>query len=192
LSSSFFLYQYDDLQKSAVVNNSLVTINTGKAKVSGAEFEGRYRVSSVGRINVSLALLNATYSQYITPNGEDFSGRRLDKAPSSTLNLGYTHNFALASGGLVTAYVGSRYSASYALTDFSASPATVVNTQKAYTKSDITLSYDAADSKFSVQLYVKNLEDKTQLKGQSTLGGVQYGYMSEPRTIGIRGTYRFE
>ena len=42
-----------------------------------------------------------------------------------------------------------------------------------------------------VQVYVKNIENKSQLMGSVAFFNSNYGYMSEPRTFGIRSTYRF-
>ncbi len=192
LTSSIFHYDYTDMQKSGVVNSSMLTVNTGSATVDGAEVSARYRVSKAGRLDASLGLLKAQYKTYTTPNGTDFSGKALDKTPSVTLNLGYSHNWNMASGARLTAYAGTKYSASYVTTDTgTATAAPIQFKQKAFTKSNLSLTYANAEDTMDVQLYVKNIENKSQLIGSVAFFGGNYGYMSEPRTVGIRSNFRF-
>lgn len=192
LTSSLFHYNYSEMQRTGIVNNSAVTVNTGKATVDGLELSARYRVSNLGRLDMGLGLLRARYSDFVTPNGSNFSGRNLDKAPEATLNIGYTHHWDLTSGARLTAYLGSKYSSAYNLTDVGTSTAApVVFRQQAFGKTNLSFMYISPNDAFDLQFYVKNLEDKAQLMGTTSLAGTNYGYMSEPRTMGIRSTFRF-
>lgn len=192
LTSSIFHYDYSQMQKSGVVNSQMLTTNTGNATIDGLELSTRYRVSDAGKINVSLGLLEAKYKKYITPDGTDYSGRKLDKTPSATLNVAYTHNWNLASGAALTGYVGTKYSTSYVTTDTGTPTAPPIQfTQGSFTKTNASLTYYSADGVFDVQLYVKNIENKSQLLGSVAFFGSNYGYMSEPRTFGVRSTFRF-
>jgi iron complex outermembrane recepter protein len=192
LTSSIFHYDYSDLQKTGIVNNQAVTVNTGKATVDGFELSARYRLTSASKIDVGLGLLNAKYKDYTTPNGTNYAGFKLDKTPSATLNIGYSHNWDLASGASLTGHIGTRYSSSYVTTDTgSATAAPIQFKQGSFTKSSASLTYFSADDAFDLQLYVKNIENKTQLMGSVAFLGSNYGYMSEPRTFGVRATYRF-
>lgn len=192
LTSSAFHYKYSEMQRTGIVNNSAVTVNTGEAKVSGLELSARYRVSAMGRIDASMGLLDATYSDFKTPKKVDFSGKRLDKSPTTVLNVGYTHHWDLASGARVTGHLGTKYSSAYNLTDVGTAAADpIVFRQASFTKSNLSLMYTSPSDAFDVQFYVKNLENKAQLMGTTSLAGTNYGYMSEPRTVGVRSTYRF-
>lgn len=192
LTSSVFHYDYNQMQKSGIVNNQMFTINTGKSKVDGLEVSAKYRLSAAGVMNVSAGVLNAKYDSYMTPNGTNYKGKALDKSPSLTLNAGYSHNWNLESGGRLTGYVGARYSDSYVLTDFGTpNSAPVEFKQSSYTKTDVSVTYGNEKDDITVQVFAKNIENKTQLKGISTLGPTNYGYMSEPRTIGVRSTFKF-
>jgi iron complex outermembrane recepter protein len=192
LTTSIFHYDYTDMQKSAVVNAEMLTLNTGSATVDGAELSARYRVSTAGRIDASLGLLAAKYKDYTTPNGTNYGGVKLDKTPSYTLNLGYAHNWNLETGARLTGYVGTKYSSSYVTTDTGTpTVAPTQFTQKGFTKSNASLTYVTPDDKVDVQFYVKNIENKSQLMGSVAFFGANYGYMSEPRTLGVRSIYRF-
>jgi iron complex outermembrane receptor protein len=63
--------------------------------------------------------------------------------------------------------------------------------QGSFTKSSASLTYYSADDSTDVQLYVKNIENKSQLMGSVAFFGSNYGYMSEPRTVGVRATFKF-
>ncbi len=192
LTSSAFYYDYSQMQKSGVVNSQMKTTNTGNATVSGVELSARYRVSPASKIDASLGLLNAQYKNYTTPNGTDFSGKHLDKTPTVTLNLGYTHTWNLESGARLSGNVGTKLSSSYVTTDTgNVGVAPIQFTQKSFTKSGVSLTYTTADDSMDLQFYVRNLENKSQLMGSVAFFGSNFGYMSEPRTLGARATFRF-
>lgn len=192
LTSSVFHYDYTEMQKTGIVNNSAVTVNLGKASVNGVEVSARYRLHKSGTVNASLGLLDAKYDSYTSPNGTDFSGKNLDKSPTLTLNLGYTHNWNLESGARITGYIGTKYSSSYNLTDVgTATTAPIVFEQGSFTKSNLSITYADSTDAIDVQFYVKNIENNSQLMGTTSLAGTNYGYMSEPRTFGVRSTFRF-
>jgi iron complex outermembrane recepter protein len=192
LTSSVFHYDYSQMQKSGIVNAQMLTVNTGKATVDGVELSARYRVSKAGKIDVSLGLLGAKYKNYTTPNGTNYSGKKLDKSPEVTLNLGYMHNWNLDSGARLTGYVGTKYSSSYVTTDTGApSVAPTQFKQDSFWKSNASLTYASNDDRIETQLYVKNIENKSQLMGSVAFFGSNYGYMSEPRTYGLRTTFKF-
>jgi len=192
LTSSIFHYDYSQMQKSGVVNSQMLTTNTGNATIDGLELSSRYRLSDAGKLNLSLGLLDAKYKNYITPDGTDYAGRKLDKTPSATLNVAYTHNWTLASGAYLTGHVGTKYSASYVTTDTGTPTAPPIQfKQGSFTKSNASLTYYSADGAMDVQVYVKNIENKSQLLGSVAFFGSNYGYMSEPRTMGVRSTFRF-
>jgi len=192
LSLAAFYYDYKDLQLPAAINTQLVTTNAGKARVTGLEAEGRWAVSEAGRLNFAIGLLDAHYTRYNTPNGEDYSGKKLDRAPDMTLNLGYTHTWVLPNDAALSAYLGSRYSSAYVLTDRGLP--TVAATQfkqDAFSKSDLTLTYTAPSDQWYVQGFVKNIENKSTMTALFTVNGANYTYLSEPRTVGVRAGVKF-
>lgn len=203
LSAAVFNYDYKDLQISYVTVNPLsnqigtITSNAARAKSTGIELEGKLAVSDAGTVNFGLGLLNAKYKDFVFPAiagrpvALNYEGKRLDKAPETTLSLGYTHDWVLDNGGAVTAYVGTRYSSAYVLSNFAvAQPAQY--TQKSYTRTDISTTYTAPGEKWYVQAYARNLENKNAMTGfaYSSLTGSNV-YLSEPRTFGIRAGVKF-
>jgi iron complex outermembrane receptor protein len=192
LGATAFYYDYSNLQKSAVVNNVLNTVNAGKASVKGLELEGRIAVSSADRINFAIGLLNAQYDAYTTPNGQDLHGKELDRAPKSAVTLGWTRNWQLSNEGRLIGYLGSHYSAAYVISDTGdRQNAAQRFTQPSSVKTDMTVTYEAPDDTWNLQVYAKNLADKSNVVALFTLNNQKFALLSEPRTFGTRLNVKF-
>ena len=203
LSAAVFSYDYKDLQISYVAINPLsntigtITTNAAKAKNTGLELEAKMAVSDSGTVNVALGLLNAKYGDFVfpviagRPVAINLAGQQLDKAPNATLTLGYTHDWTLADGAAVTAYVGTRYSASYQLSNF-AVVTPIQYTQPSFTRTDINETYTAPRDKWYVQGYARNLENRNVTTGFafSSLTGSNFS-LADPFTIGLRAGVKF-
>ena len=203
LAATAFRYDYKDLQVSYVAINPLtnssgtITTNAARATNQGIEFEGKVAVSDNGTLNFAVGLLEAKYKTFVFPviptrlTAIDFAGKKLDKAPDATIAFGYTHEWALGNGGGITAYVGSRYSSSYVLSNF-AIAAPIQHTQKSFTRTDVNVTYAAPGDKWYVQGYARNIENKNIMTGLtfSSLTGTQV-LLAEPRVFGLRVGVKF-
>lgn len=203
LSAAVFSYDYKDLQISYVTVNPLsnqigtITTNAARARNTGLELEARMAVSDSGTVNAALGLLNAKYGEFVfpaiagRPSAINLAGQQLDKAPSATLALGYTHDWTLASGAAVSAYAGTRYSSSYQLSNFAVLKP-IQYTQPSFTRTDINITYTAPQEKWCVQGYARNLENRNVATGFafSSLTGSNFS-LADPRTIGIRAGMKF-
>ena len=204
LSASVFSYDYKDLQISYIALNPLtnaagtITTNAAGARNNGIELEAKLAIGDNGILNVGAGLLDARYETFnfpvtlpARPVAIDYAGNKLDRAPDATLNVGYTHDWTLANGAALTAYIGTRYSSSYVLSNFGvASP--VQYTQAAHTRTDFNATYNAAGDKWYLQAYGRNLENRNVMTGFtfSSLTGNQV-FLNEPRSFGLRGGVRF-
>lgn len=197
LGASVFYYDYTDLQVASVVgqgnNLVLLTTNAAKARIRGAELEGAGAVSEHARVNFGLGLLDSKYLRYITAGGTDYGGHRLDRAPKATLSLGYTYDWELEGGALISAYVGARYTSSYTLTDpGSPSYGATSFTQAATTKSNLVLTWSGRDNRWKIQAFVNNIENERSMTSlTSVTRSAELTHLSEPRTAGLRASYRF-
>lgn len=203
LSAAVFSYDYKDLQISYVTVDPLsnqigtITTNAAKAKNTGFELEAKLAVSGNGTVNAALGLLNAKYGDFVfpviagRPVAINLAGQQLDKAPSATLTLGYTHDWTLSSGAAVTAYVGTRYSSSYKLSNF-AIVTPIQYTQPSFTRTDVSVTYTAPRDKWYLQGYAKNLENRNVATGFafSSLTGSNF-LLADPFTFGLRGGVKF-
>ena len=108
-------------------------------------------------------------------------------SPDVTVQLGISYDFDLA-GGRLTPSAQSYFSSSYINTPFT----TYFGNQKAFTRTDLRLSWVSHDDKINLQAFVENVEDTAVLNrvafgANRSLNGV-YGL---PRTYGIKAGFRF-
>jgi iron complex outermembrane receptor protein len=192
-NAALFGYNYRNLQLTSIaadpVNGGVTsqTRNAAKAKVTGVELEGKYAITSNGRISFSATYLDAHYTDYQPNQSTDWSGAHLDKSPRVALGLGYDYHWNLDSGAELSAHAGTRYTGSYVISDFSAA---TQYRQGGFHKSDVTLTYAPAAGNWTLQGYVRNIEDKTVLTAyQST--PVPSASLGAPRTAGIRVAANF-
>lgn len=191
LSANVFHYDYKDMQLTSVVCRTAdpstcgsLTTNAASSKIEGLELEARWLVGENGQLRGSATVTDATFSQYKPNATSDWAGYRLDRTPRSVLSLGYSHRFSMESGAEITATVGSRWSSSYFISD---SAAGIRYEQPSFQKSDASLGWSSADGKTSVQLFVKNIEDRITI--ESRVPGSFF--VGDPRTFGIRTSHNF-
>jgi iron complex outermembrane recepter protein len=120
------------------------------------------------------------------PN-RDFGGYPLQNAPEWTVSAGYQHEFPVGPGRLL-ARLEMRYEDSFWGT-FAQFRGTE---QQDYFKTDASVTYYAPDDRWSLGLWVKNIENEAVLAAATT---GQYGpyadvFIEPPRTFGARFTFR--
>jgi iron complex outermembrane receptor protein len=191
LSASAFHYAYKDQQlttTSCRTNDpgtcDSYTVNAATSKVDGIELEGKLRVGDDGELRGSLSFTDAKFKNYKPSATVDYSGQHLDRAPTTTANLGYTHHFAVAGGGDVAATIGTRFTSAYLISDLHAN---VRYRQPSVRKSDASLVYTDGGGHWTLQAYVRNIEDEIKIESRVP-GGF---YVSDPRTYGVRVGYSF-
>ncbi|TYQ21469.1 UNVERIFIED_ORG: iron complex outermembrane receptor protein [Zoogloea ramigera] len=191
LSANVFHYNYKDQQLTVTTCRTndpatchSFTTNAANSTVNGVEIEGKLRVGQDGMLRANWAATDAKFKRYIVSPTIDFSGQKLDRAPTSTIGLGYTHKFSLESGGEIAATIGTRHSTSYYISDPTEN---IRYRQPSYHKSDASIGYESAAGNWNVQLFVKNIEDMVKI--ESRVPGSFF--ISDPRTYGIRAAYNF-
>ncbi len=214
-----FHYDYKDLQVSVLLDTAVggQTFNAGKAKIWGLEAAADIELDENNLFHASFNYLSAEYKQllaqfnvYTVPgtgadvNGvgdldpttpgvqqPNFAGNRPPFSPKFIITVGYDHIFNLGSAGKLTASANTTFKSSY-FTDF-------YNyrdgTQQALTQTDLSLTYKPENEKFSVQAFVRNLENTRALTygsfvsaGPDDIYNWQFG---SPRTYGIRVSVDF-
>lgn len=184
-NSSAYYYDYTKNQISSLINVSgafVLATRTAPTRIYGWENELKWKVTKSDSITAMLTTAKSKYTQFMAGLNQDvdWSGDSLDKTPSFTASLGWQHDWALAAGGTLSAYVGSRHSGSYFVSDFVGG---VHVTQDSFSRSDIRLTYTDAAGKYFSQAFARNLEDKVQIL---SLGDSGTATVSEPRFFGVR------
>ncbi|HEY9105971.1 MAG TPA: TonB-dependent receptor [Roseateles sp.] len=187
-----FDYQYKDLQLQRLLATQAVTLNAGKASSRGLEIEGVWRLTDDDKIDASLALLRARYTDFVevtSAGTTDYSGHRLAKAPTSSINLGYQHRFDLDGAGLTARLQTHRESPKYLhYTN------TAASLQKAFTKTDFVLTYEPPSGKWNVMGYVRNIENKDVMTDFFLNAGApneRTANLAPPRLFGVRFESQF-
>lgn len=198
LNVSAFHYDYSNLQLTGLVVCTTTgvlcsnTVNAAAAKVSGVEVETTLQPSRTDRVSFNVNYLDAHYSSYTptfaaTSTSVNWSGVKLDRAPTWTASADYVHTFWLANDGNVEAGVHTRMSDRYYLQSL----AQVIQfRQPGFTKTDATLTYNAPGRRWYLQGYVKNIENAIVI---TTAGGGNAGVVAvaDPRTYGARAGFKF-
>jgi iron complex outermembrane receptor protein len=191
VAASAFHYVYKDQQlttTSCRTNDpgscDSYTTNAANSTVDGVELEGKLRVGQDGELRTSLSVTDAKFKNYKPSATVDFSGQHLDRAPTSGASLGYTQHFALTGGGEIAATIGTHYSGAYFISDLAAN---VRYRQPSFHRSDASVNYTDAGGHWTLQAYVKNIEDTIAIESRVP-GGF---FVSDPRTFGVRAGYSF-
>jgi iron complex outermembrane receptor protein len=188
LNTSAFHYDYKDLQVTSTLPDCGggfpcgLTTNAATSRVNGVEFEALWRPVTNHIFNFNVNWLDAKYKSYNPTPTRDFSGRPLSLSPKWTLSAGYTYTHPLANGANIEFNAKTRYSAKYDLTDIGAA---VFFYQKAYTKSDLSLTYKSPGDRFTASVFARNLENNLAVSSAFiALGNI--AVFDDPRTFGIR------
>ena len=202
LNGSAFHYEYRGLQLSQLGDFGgcglcQLTSNAAKAKVDGIELEAFVRPVDSLVIELGLNWLDARYAEYApsrvvsgTVIELDFSGRPLARSPEWSATVGATYVVDLPDGGSIKANARTRYSSRYDLTDIAN---LIAFYQPSFTKTDLSLTYNAPDERFYVGAFVENLENEIVVTGAAfgNFGLDGMAVFADPRRYGVRAGVRF-
>lgn len=185
-----FLYNYDNYVGTTLVSGVVDNFNIPHSRILGGQIDGVLTPWRGMRLRLNVGLLDATI-QSLNINGVDYKGNKLPYAPSATIGTGIEKDFDLSNGS----YIGFDLDTIYNSGFWGVYTNAAGLRQKAYTKTDISLSYNDPDRKWSVTLYARNLENEATYTSQIETG---YGgnferasYLEAPRTFGVRLKYAF-
>lgn len=169
-----FYYDFEDQQVSQVVSAQIITRNAAESTLRGIEFTGTFVPTDKTRIDITAAYLDAEYDVFTdvddpqTPGvvPEDLSGNKFSKAPQFSLNFGIEpYIFDFANGSTLTPRINFHYEDGYFLLPFN----NPQNRQPNHTRTDLRLNLRFGDDgKYSLEAWVKNIEDDDVLGAQFT------------------------
>jgi iron complex outermembrane recepter protein len=209
LSGDIFHYEYKNLQLSQIAiapggGVNQVTQNAASARVTGLELEASIKPDQRSSFDFGLTLTDSKYVAYcpkgyvtgstsvcgngatpVAGPGPDFAGRQLDRTPKQTVSAAYTYTYPIGGDSNLAFNVHTKMSASYELTNFGDAKQFKV---PSYTKTDISLTFNAAEDRFYVQGFASNLENAITLSAVDGFGNV---IPQDPRTFGVRAGFKF-
>lgn len=185
-----FYYDYKNYQISArdVITAQNLVYNAEKSTVYGVQLDARFTPSRNDELAASATYVHAKADRLRTPSGS-FDGVDLPFSPRWTVNAYYQHAFDLANGAQVRANVNFKFTSGRWTIYTQAAPGYY---QKANTHTDLNLGYFSADDRWSIQAYVRNLEDElVKTACVNAVPGPAACYFEAPRTYGVLAGFKF-
>jgi iron complex outermembrane recepter protein len=213
-----FYWQYRDQQASSVgfTNSGLVTFvtrNVGAANPYGVDLDVLYKPTANDTLNFSVNYIHAEFSQFVIPYpaflaanlatgcqkaaagplvNVDCSGFDMARTPKWTGRAAYEHIFDLPGGGTLTPNVNMTFASSRYLSIDFFTPETRTG---GYALFNAGLAYDAPDSAFSINAFVRNIGNTAVYLGSQSdvlVGNlINHRTIGAPRTYGVSATVRF-
>ncbi|WP_332773142.1 TonB-dependent receptor [Phenylobacterium sp.] len=192
LNLSAFYYDYQDQQVFAqALRNGLTVLvldNAANSEVYGAEIEATAKITRNLSIDAGLALLDATYGEYVS-QGDDFSGNRLPQSPKLTFNMAANYSHPLPAGGELLGTVDAAYSSKVYFDNSNADRLSqdgvwVVGAQA---------GWRSTDGRIEAGVFARNLFDETYVVSISNIDslGEDLLGLNRPRSLGAFLRYRY-
>lgn len=194
LNASAFYYDYKDQQVTIFISTAIggAIQNAGVSTVKGLEIDGEYVATRADRFRFSVNFLDAKYDDLKTVANRvgaavierNLAGNVAPMAPKWTLTAGYNHDFKIGKG-ILNAGIQTLFKSDYYTTAFNYA----MDKQKAYTKTDINLTYTTQGGKFDIGVFAQNIEDNRIITFSGFNGGNINTYnwiFGSPRLIGAQ------
>jgi iron complex outermembrane receptor protein len=214
LNLSAFYNDYEDILANTFVQvgptNVVARSNAGSSRAYGAEAELAWRPVGGLSIDANVAWLNARFKKFSatrplalatgytlipgTTNQLDLSGNRVPLSPEFTFNIGARYDFEIGSAGKITPEARFFWSDDYFVNEFNYDAGIKgrpVGRMPSYTRTDLSLTWSAADDSYSLQAFVQNLENEAVLN-RSVIGGqgAIFQNFAPPRIYGVRASFK--
>lgn len=213
---SLFYYNYKGMQAAQILNQSSVTFNAD-AKIKGLEAELMFAPSDRWLTGLNLAFLNAKVGDFqsidpadpaqggpivnifgnVYPTGLqgnvvlDLTGNELQNAPKYSVNAFVDYTYPLGNGMSMVYHVDYYNQDHYYTRNFN-TPRDYVDS---WTVANAAVSLVGMDKRWTVKLWVKNIEDNDNITSHYVTDGVS-GFFTNvvvlaPRTWGLSFTSKF-
>lgn len=198
LNVAAFFYDYKNIQVQKVGLSNTGIINGAAAEIKGLDSDFEWLASDALSITGSFAILHGKFTDFTNapfgaPQGGvplvpgDATGNDTPKAPRFQSNLMLDWRVGHAGGGAVH-LLGTWEQSSRFFTE-----ADNIFEQKAYSRFNAALRWDAANGRYGAKLWVNNLTNEAVLAYSSTLGdGTRDATYQAPRTYGVTFNYNFQ
>ncbi len=204
LNVSGFWYDWEDPQIRGTADNLPITTNAPSASSYGIEVETRIALRPEIAVNASFGWLEATYDRQffdLDRTIPDFSapiqsrfpsidieGNRLPRSPRFNASIGVEYTHDLADHGTLTPRVDFYYRSETSFRQFD-NPR---DEQKAYTRTDVRMTWRSPSEQLWVELFMRNLEDARVKTNQDIYDNIyRLHYYDSPRSGGIRVGYEY-
>lgn len=188
INGDLYYYDYHDYQLATpgfdnFGNVTVLFVNLPTAWDWGAEFEPQMLLTPDDTVSGGVEYLDTRLTSSLTSLLADYDGAPFPHAPKVTVKAGYSHVFHIRNDATLTARIDARYLGSQftAPVDAASANATAEAYMGGYSTGDISVLYSAPAGKWTVNAYMKNVNDKS-IKSGDFRG---YVTLQPPRTYGV-------
>lgn len=206
LNGAVHFTEYTNLltQRQEIGGNGIAltfTDNGGDIEAWGVELDAVWQPTPELTLTGTFAYLNSEFKTFGQGNpyqlfrGEivsfiDQSGVTTPWSPDITVGASAAYTFDLADMGYLTAYGQFYYSDGYNTSNLLANDPS--HFQESYTKTDLRLIWDSPEDKYSIEIFVENLENEAVLgRGNNNSDDIVQTSYLYPRNHGIKFKTRF-
>lgn len=190
LNAALFYTDYEDLQVAGSVDDGspippIITVNAGKAEISGLEMEFTWAVTEEFQLLANYAYLDTEYVE-LSDTLQPYEGNYLRNAPENAYNVTALYETVLSGGGELS----FRYEYIYKDETEQEIQNWDQSRKPDYQLSNFRLGYTTADAAWEVAAWVKNAFDEEYLDHSyylAGIGGIYFPAMS--RTYGVTVTW---
>ena len=196
--ASAYYYRYSNLQSLSLISNANgvlpeYEVTTSDQHAKGVDLEAHWQATKGLRLNISASYIDATYEQYVDPEGVSLSGQPVGEPLwSAAAGLEYVWQ-DVANGDLTFTLQQARRGRTRCNDDSVAqgqcltTPTFVLG--KAQTRTDLNLGWSSPHSPWSVSIFVNNLFDNRYVQSinnvSTSILGTPFAYITPPRMFGV-------
>lgn len=193
LNASVFLYDYSDLQVFGLAQGGVPTqtlFNAEEAEIKGLDLEIQALPMRGLTLTLSASYLDAEYTDFVTPIGQDFSGNQMVAAPEWSLFTSARYETEpFANGARIAASINATYTDDL----FFDTSNTDRLGQESYWLTNARAALLSPGERWEVSLYGKNLTDEEYVVDAFDVSdfGLDELVYGLPRTFGVSVHYNF-
>ncbi len=188
LNAAIYQYDYKDQQIQGIVDaqgaTQVITDNAAASTLSGLEVDLQYLLAKDLLMQASYSYIDATFDDYLGPDGSDFTGNVLPAAPENSLWVSLEYNHTLSNGWKP----GVRFD--YSWRDDQVFTPDGANEQAAYALSQFAFILFDPTERMKFRLYCTNCNDKDYVTSVVPLTGeTAWAATGDRRRYGLEYTY---
>ena len=207
LNATLFYTYYDNMQVQypVIINEGtdeqefiMRVVNAGRSEMYGLELESTFLVTRMDQLTVGISSMKGKYGELFIQSGNppgvpgfgplvELTGSTMANMPAFNLQLGYEHTWDLGDYGMLSASFDTNYKTKYYNRAETYLDATFV---PAHHISNLFLNWSSLSDRWNVGAYCKNLE--AEAIALDTRGNGTEIMLNDPRTFGIRLTFRYQ
>jgi iron complex outermembrane receptor protein len=201
VNTSLFYYEYLDKQSITLVCPQLCqyVVDTADQKAWGVDLDARWQPVDALTVSANAEYIDATYKDYVTPEGTDLSGEPTGE-PKWSFSVGASYVWLLGAAGKVDlsgmyAYRGESRCNSESQFQGTCQTSPNFEVGAATERTDVRLAWMTEDDAFGIAAFVNNVFDQRYVTGINNITantfGTPFASITPPRTWGVDFSYHF-